>query len=52
MPGDFGIVGMTSVYLGFVAVFSEFGFGSAIINLRDLTAHEVAQITLSRQSPE
>ncbi len=35
---------MTSVYLGFVAVFSEFGFGSAVINLRDLTAHEIAQI--------
>jgi O-antigen/teichoic acid export membrane protein len=43
-PSDFGIVGMTSVYLGFVAVFSEFGFGSAVINLRDLSAHEIAQI--------
>ena len=44
VPSDFGIVGMTGVYLGLVAVFSEFGFGSAVITLRDLTIDEIAQI--------
>lgn len=44
IPSDFGIVGVAGVYLGLVAVFSEFGFGSAIITLRDLTFHEIAQI--------
>ena len=44
VPSDFGIVGVAGVYLGLVAVFSEFGFGSAIITLRDLTVDEIAQI--------
>jgi O-antigen/teichoic acid export membrane protein len=43
-PSDFGIVGVAGVYLGLVAVFSEFGFGSAVITLRDLTVDEIAQI--------
>ena len=43
-PSDFGIVGVDGVYLGLVAVFSEFGFGSAVITLRDLTIDEIAQI--------
>ena len=44
MPSDFGIVGLAGVYLGLVAMFSEFGFGSAVITLRDLTVDEIAQI--------
>ena len=44
VPSDFGIVGVAGVYLGLVAVFSEFGFGSAVITLRDLTVNEIAQI--------
>jgi O-antigen/teichoic acid export membrane protein len=44
IPSDFGIVGVAGVYLGLVAVFSEFGFGSAVITLRDLTVDEIAQI--------
>jgi O-antigen/teichoic acid export membrane protein len=44
IPSDFGIVGVAGVYLGLVAVFSEFGFGAAVITLRDLTVDEIAQI--------
>lgn len=36
-PRDFGVVGVAGVYLGLIAVFSEFGFGSAVITLRNLT---------------
>jgi len=43
-PRDFGVVGVAGVYLGLIAVFSEFGFGSAVITLRDLTVDEIAQI--------
>ena len=43
-PRDFGVVGVAGVYLGLIAVFSEFGFGSAVITLRDLTTSEIAQI--------
>jgi O-antigen/teichoic acid export membrane protein len=44
MPADFGLVGMAAVFVGQVTIFSEFGFGSALITLRNLTAHEIAQI--------
>jgi O-antigen/teichoic acid export membrane protein len=43
-PRDFGVVGIAGVYLGLIAVFSEFGFGSAVITLRNLTVNEIAQI--------
>jgi len=43
-PSDFGIVSVAGVYLGLVAIFSEFGFGSAVITLRNLTVEEIAQI--------
>jgi teichuronic acid exporter len=43
-PSDFGIVGAAGVYLSFVAVFSECGFGAAVVTLRDLTSDEIAQI--------
>ncbi len=43
-PRDFGVVGIASVYLGLIAVFSEFGFGSALITLRNLSVNEIAQI--------
>lgn len=43
-PRDFGVVGVAGVYLGVIAAFSEFGFGSAVIMLRDLTVNEIAQI--------
>jgi O-antigen/teichoic acid export membrane protein len=44
LPRDFGIVGMAALYLGLIQTFSEFGFGSAIVTLRDLKADEIAQI--------
>ena len=43
-PADFGVVSVAGVYLGLVAIFSEFGFGSAVITLRNLTIDEIAQI--------
>jgi teichuronic acid exporter len=43
-PADFGLVGMAGVYLGLVTIFSEFGFGSALITLSDLRVDEIAQI--------
>jgi O-antigen/teichoic acid export membrane protein len=44
LPADFGVVSVAGVYLGLVAIFSEFGFGSAVITLRNLTVDEIAQI--------
>lgn len=44
VPSDYGIVGLAGIYLGLVSIFSEFGFGAAVITLRNLTADEIAQI--------
>jgi teichuronic acid exporter len=43
-PQDFGVVGVAGIYLGLIGVFSEFGLGSAVITLRNLTVDEIAQI--------
>lgn len=36
VPEDFGLVGMVSVFLGFAALFGEFGFGAALVYRPDL----------------
>ncbi|HEY7096469.1 MAG TPA: lipopolysaccharide biosynthesis protein [Terriglobales bacterium] len=43
-PDDYGLVGMATVYLGLVTMLSEFGIGTTIITLRDLTTREIAQL--------
>ena len=43
-PSDFGLVGIAAVYFTLARSFSEFGFGTAIVTLRDLTDDQVRQI--------
>ena len=43
-PDDYGIVGMATVYLGLANLISEFGVGTTVITLRDLTDDEIAQL--------
>ena len=43
-PNDYGLVGMAAIYLGLVALVSEFGIGSAIVTLRDLSDDAIAQL--------
>ncbi|MEO7043398.1 MAG: lipopolysaccharide biosynthesis protein [Gemmatimonadaceae bacterium] len=43
-PDDYGLVGMAAVYLGLVAVVSEFGIGSAIVTLHDLSKESIEQL--------
>lgn len=43
-PNDYGLVGMAALYLGLVALVSEFGIGSAIVTLRDLSDDAIAQL--------
>lgn len=43
-PSDFGLVGMAAVYFALAQTFSEFGFGTAIVTLRDLTDEQVREI--------
>jgi PST family polysaccharide transporter len=47
-PADYGIFGMATLYLGLVALISEFGLGQAVVVLREMSDDHTAQInTLS-----
>jgi len=44
MPEDYGIVGMATVYLGLITLVSEFGVGTAVVTLRELSPDHLAQL--------
>jgi O-antigen/teichoic acid export membrane protein len=47
-PSDYGLIGMATIYLGLVALISEFGLGQAVITMREMSGRQVAQLnTLS-----
>lgn len=43
-PEDYGLVSMAMVVVGFVALLSEFGVGTAVIAMRDLRDEQIAQL--------
>lgn len=43
-PEDYGLVGLATLYLGVVTMLSEFGIGTTVIALRELTPDQHAQI--------
>jgi O-antigen/teichoic acid export membrane protein len=43
-PADYGIVGMATVVIGILALFSEFGVGLTVVTLRDLSRAQIAQL--------
>ena len=43
-PSDYGLIGMATLYMGFVAMLSEMGFGSAIVLLPKLSDEQIAQV--------
>ncbi len=43
-PYDYGLVGMATLYLGFLTAVSEFGIGAAIVTLRTLPDEHIRQI--------
>jgi PST family polysaccharide transporter len=44
VPEDYGLVSMAMVFVGFVALLSEFGVGTAVIALPDLRDDQIAQL--------
>lgn len=44
MPEDFGILGMAIFFTGFIAIFNEFGIGSAVIQNQDLDQEDLSSI--------
>ena len=48
LPSDYGLVGMAAIYINLFTLFSEFGIGTAIVTLQDLSDDQVSQLnTLS-----
>ncbi len=43
-PEDYGLVGMAAVYLGLVTVLSEFGLGTAVLAVRELSREQLSQL--------
>jgi len=43
-PDDYGLVSMAMVFVGFVALLSEFGVGTAVIAIQDLRDEQIAQL--------
>jgi O-antigen/teichoic acid export membrane protein len=47
-PSDYGLVGMAAIFINLFTLFSEFGIGTAVVTLQDLTEDQVSQLnTLS-----
>ena len=43
-PSDYGLIGMATIYIGLVAVVSEFGLGQAVITMREMSGKQIAQL--------
>ena len=43
-PGDYGVLTMANVYLGFIALVNEFGLGPAIVRQRDLSEEQISAL--------
>lgn len=43
-PEDYGLVGMAALYLGLVTLLSEFGLGTAVLALRQLSREQIYQL--------
>lgn len=43
-PSEYGIIGMCAAWLAFISVFSEMGFGSALIQRQNVTSHHFSSV--------
>jgi teichuronic acid exporter len=43
-PEDYGLVGMAAIYLGLVTLLSEFGLGTAVLAVRELSDEQINQL--------
>src|SRR2546430_10509275 len=43
-PSDYGVVGMATIYTGFLALVNEFGLGLAIVQGRNLDTDHIARL--------
>jgi len=43
-PEDYGLVGMAAIYLGLITLLSEFGLGTAVLAIRELSVEQISQL--------
>ena len=43
-PEDYGLVGMAAIYLGLITLLSEFGLGTAVLAVRELSGAQIGQL--------
>lgn len=43
-PEDYGLVGMAALYLGLITLLSEFGLGTAVLAVRELSVEQLNQL--------
>jgi O-antigen/teichoic acid export membrane protein len=43
-PEDYGLVGMAAIYLGLITLLSEFGLGTAVLAIRELSDEQINQL--------
>src|SRR5947199_9293204 len=43
-PEDYGLVGMAAIYLGLITLLSEFGLGTAVMAIRELSVEQISQL--------
>jgi O-antigen/teichoic acid export membrane protein len=43
-PEDYGLVGMATIYLGLITLLSEFGLGTAVLAVRELSREQLNQL--------
>ena len=50
-PEDYGLVGMAAIYLGLITLLSEFGLGTAVLAIRELSVEQIDQPVAEDRSP-
>src|SRR2546425_8145761 len=43
-PEDYGLVGMAAIYLGLITLVAEFGLGTAVLAVRELSVAQINQL--------
>lgn len=43
-PADYGLVGMAAIYINLFTLFSEFGIGTAVVTLQNLSEEQIGQL--------
>src|ERR1700748_1352358 len=44
VPADYGLLGMATIYIDLFTLFSEFGIGTTVVTMQDLSENQIAQL--------